>query len=116
MRCKHCGEDYNPERDAEWDLHGESDQHGVPRCVRRLQLRMASLEGALSAEKTVCEAYQGELRKWRMAYEALTPGGSEFHSDLDRCRDYVMERFHSGHEAKKEVVRLKRLIAEKEIT
>lgn len=40
--------------------------------------------------------------------ELLTPGGSEFIADPERCVAYVRERFSTGDKAKKDRARLRR--------
>ena len=54
------------------------------------------------------------IREWRLAFERLTPGGSEFHNDLKMCRAFIAERLRGGHMAKKDRVRLKRRAEELE--
>jgi hypothetical protein len=44
----------------------------------------------------------------RLALENLTPGGSEFHNDPERCSAYIQQIKHSYVEAMKENVRLRR--------
>jgi len=44
--------------------------------------------------------------------ERLTPQGSEFYNDPDRCFAHIEELIYSGHEAKKEVVRQKRKVSD----
>jgi hypothetical protein len=53
-----------------------------------------SFSSVLAAHSAQVEA---ERDKWRIAMENLTPGGSEFHKDLDRCVTYVRERFDMEH-------------------
>ncbi len=48
------------------------------------------------------------LEKTRLTLEGLTPGGSEYANDPERCEVYIRERFDAGHQAKKDAVRLKR--------
>jgi len=50
-----------------------------------------------------------ENDKWRLALEALTPQGSEFHNDLDRCVGYVRDKYQNGIDAVKENVRHRRI-------
>ena len=46
----------------------------------------------------------------RIALESLTPGGSEFHNDPERCFAYIQD-IKSGYvEANKEIVRLRRAL------
>ena len=75
-----------------------------------MHIDRAKLQGKLSAEMVISEAFRMERDKWRKAYEALTPGGSEFHDDLEVCQNHIMERLDSGHIAKKDRVRLKRAL------
>lgn len=49
-----------------------------------------------------------ECRRYRLALESLTPGGSEFFENPQRCVEHIRERFESGDEAKKELARLRR--------
>lgn len=49
---------------------------------------------------------------YRLALEGLTPGGSEFYKDIERCVAHIRDRFDSGHRARKEVVKLRRINAE----
>lgn len=53
-------------------------------------------------------AASAERDKWRLALESLTPQGSEFYNDLENCMAWIEKQRQSGHEARKEVVRLKR--------
>lgn len=46
--------------------------------------------------------------------EELTPGGSEFHNAPDRCFTYIEECIRSGQEAKKETVKLRRAVNERD--
>ncbi|KKM83233.1 hypothetical protein LCGC14_1311400 [marine sediment metagenome] len=39
--------------------------------------------------------------------ESLTPGGSEFYNDPERCGRYIRNLINFGHQAKKDQVRLK---------
>lgn len=55
---------------------------------------------------------KSECERYRKALESLTPGGSEFSGDSERCVEYVRELINSGHEAKKDRVRLRRLLIE----
>ena len=48
------------------------------------------------------------LNKCRKALESLTPGGSEYFRDPERCVSCVRDRFKTGHEAKKELVKLRK--------
>lgn len=52
--------------------------------------------------------------KWRLALENLTPVGSEFQNDVERCVAYVRERYDEQHEAMKDRVRLTRKLREAE--
>jgi RNA processing factor Prp31 len=38
-----------------------------------------------------------ETRRWRLALENLTPGGSEFHNNLEVCVEYVKNRNRRQH-------------------
>ena len=49
------------------------------------------------------------LEKTRLILEGLTPGGSEYYGDPERCAFYVRELITRGHEAKKDRVRLQRV-------
>lgn len=49
-----------------------------------------------------------QRNRYRLALESLTPGGSEFFANIERCVSHVRERFESGDAAKKECVRLRR--------
>ncbi len=44
----------------------------------------------------------------RKALESLTPGGSEYYRNPELCVSTVRERFKTGHEAKKELARLRK--------
>ena len=48
--------------------------------------------------------------EWRamLSLESLTPGGSEYVSDPERCVAHVCERFASGDKAKKDRARMRR--------
>jgi hypothetical protein len=48
--------------------------------------------------------------KWRLALENLTPMGSEYHNDLERCVEYIRNRYDLAHEERKELVRLRRRV------
>ena len=47
----------------------------------------------------------------RITLENLTPGGSEFHNDPERCAAYIQRIISDCVEAKKEIVRLRRVNA-----
>jgi hypothetical protein len=48
--------------------------------------------------------------KWRLALENLTPLGSEYHNDLERCVEHIRNRYDIAHEERKELVRLRRRV------
>jgi hypothetical protein len=48
--------------------------------------------------------------KWRLALENLTPMGSEYHNDLERCVEYIRNRYDLANEERKELVRLRRRV------
>jgi hypothetical protein len=48
--------------------------------------------------------------KWRLALENLTPMGSEYHNDLERCVEHIRNRYDIAHEERKELVRLRRRV------
>jgi hypothetical protein len=48
--------------------------------------------------------------KWRLALENLTPLGSEYHNDLERCVEYIRNRYDLANEERKELVRLRRRV------
>ena len=56
------------------------------------------------------EADVKRLTEWRLALESFTPTGSEYVNDLPRCVEFVRQKFTERHEAKKDVVRLKRAL------
>ena len=41
--------------------------------------------------------------------EELTPGGSEFHNDPQRCYAYIRQQLNIGHQARKDRVRLQKM-------
>lgn len=49
---------------------------------------------------------------WRIGFESLTPGGSEFYNDMDYCTKYVRDRYEDMYNGKKEIIRLQRRIKE----
>ena len=57
---------------------------------------------------------RAEVERRDLALQSLTPKGSEYVNDPDRCVAYVRERFQSGHDAKMEAVRLRARVAELE--
>jgi hypothetical protein len=57
---------------------------------------------ALAAE---VERLSKEWDKYRLALEHLTPGGSEFHADAERCARYVKETFDSNHATMKRAIK-----------
>lgn len=57
--------------------------------------------------RVTAEAIVADVRRFDLALQSLTPGGSEFVRDPERCVAYVKDLFHSGHEAKKDCVRLR---------
>lgn len=98
-------------RGAEADLAAVIDMRDAARAESARSLSKAeALDEALSK----VEKLEEELKKYRLALEGLTPGGSEFHKDPERCVAYVRDRFDSGHQAKKDCVRLRRALAFKD--
>lgn len=56
------------------------------------------------------EKAEEDAQKYRLALESLTPKGSEYHRDIERCIGYVKERMADGHRAKLDRVELKNLV------
>ena len=52
----------------------------------------------------------GEEETYRLALENLTPGGSEFHRNPERCVEHIRKRLKDGSDAKRECVKLRALI------
>ena len=50
--------------------------------------------------------------KWRLALESLTPGGSEFVNDLDRCLEYVNAQRNRQHEMLVKAIKERKAIEE----
>ena len=79
-------------------------------CERIVNNAESMLEGRESIATLLTDharlVEQGD--KWRLALEALTPQGSEFHNDLERCVEYVRARLDERHEALKNVAKLRR--------
>lgn len=55
-----------------------------------------------------------ELNKWRIAFESLTPMGSEWVNDLPKCEDYIRQRMMSGQKAEMKLVHANRRVEELE--
>jgi len=55
-----------------------------------------------------------KAQEWRLAVEARTPQGSEYHNDLARCLEYIDQRLVEGYNAKKDAVKLRRSLEEAE--
>jgi hypothetical protein len=51
------------------------------------------------------------ISRWKI-FEKLTPSGSEFVNCPETCFDYIKSMVDSGHEAKKDRVRLQKRISE----
>lgn len=51
-------------------------------------------------------------REERKIFEELTPQGSEFIDEPERVRDYIKEQLDLGHNARKEIVKLRRKLNE----
>ena len=82
-----------------------SDQEKVLRQkIENQRVRIVDLERARRQQNKEIEF----LNKCRKALESLTPGGSEYFRNPERCVSTVRERIKHGHEAKKELVRLRR--------
>jgi hypothetical protein len=74
---------------SEWD---ESVRKDVSEWQRYIDGKTVSVVAAAHSAQV-----EAERDKWRIAMENLTPGGSEFHKDLDRCVAHIRERFDTEH-------------------
>lgn len=125
--CLECQVAYDAEEKRKRDQRFDCGPDGCDECAVCEYLSwlewaqsVAPPDSTIQRNKAI-EAYlklRAELDskdKWRLALESFTLNGSEFVNDLDRCVAYVRERLSEGHEAKKDVVRLRRELAEKEV-
>ena len=75
---------------------------------RQLQKSLADFA---TAETSRLHQAIAEADKWRLAVEALTPQGSEYHNDLPRCLAHINQKLGDGQTAKKELVKVRRELA-----
>lgn len=54
------------------------------------------------------EEREKEIRVERKMFEELTPQGSEFYNDPKRVFDYIKDQLNLGHQARKDIVKLRR--------
>jgi len=69
-------------------------------------------QSRISIELAVNAIHNAVREEYLKKYEYLTPNGSEFINNPQRVYEYIKERLNSAGEAKKEVVRLKRRLAD----
>lgn len=94
--------------------HGEWCYHDLNTlCDEVMDLRQQKREDEAKIEE-LANALSNALDEvkfldgCRKSLESLTPGGSEFYRDPERCVSTVRERFKSGHETKKELAKLRK--------
>ena len=94
---------------AEMDI--ESIQHAwykAHQLLGGMEVHQATLDEALTALPRICAALERvteDRKRYRLALESLTVGGSEYHEDPERCVAHVRERQESQHRA---IVKFKR--------
>jgi len=94
--------------------HGEVTHHNIKEITDEVmdlrrqkhedEAKIEELANALSDALDEVKFLDG----CRKALESLTPGGSEYFRDPARCVSTVRDRFNSCHEAKKELIKLRK--------
>jgi len=85
----------------------ELERHNAPRYVTGTWICPVC---ETSAAKSGCLCYEcagkriAELDKWRLAVENLTPGGSEYHNDLEQCLNAINYKIYDGPQAFRKVL------------
>lgn len=75
---------------------------------------LAADHARLQSENQLLSTRVEELDKWRIAFESLTPMGSEWVNDLPKCEDYIRQRMMSGQKAEMKLVHANRRVEELE--
>lgn len=112
--CQECNHVYQVDLiipDELWAKISGGENLLCAECIsRRIELASGFAAYHLAASETSAlesrlEAVEKERDRWRLALEGLTPQGSEYHNDVERCVKHVRDVRLSQHESIKKAIK-----------